>query len=231
MAMNFAECREMIDGCRAAGVPLLVAYYRRSLERYLAIRALIDDGTIGTVRAVTITLHQPLYPADRNPSALPWRVRPEIAGGGRFVDLASHMLDFLDFTLGPIRDVHGIAANQGGHYPAEDIVSAAFQFESGVVGTGSWCFTAFDRVDRTEITGTHGRISYATYDYSPVVVTTAQGARELRFDAPEHIQQSLIQAVVDELNGSGRSPSTGESAAQTSWVMGKMMQTAKSDER
>jgi predicted dehydrogenase len=41
MAMNHAECAEMIDVCRAAGIPLFVAYYRRALERFLAIKTLI----------------------------------------------------------------------------------------------------------------------------------------------------------------------------------------------
>ena len=36
MAMNHAQCREMVDACRAAGVPLWVGYYRRALPRLLA---------------------------------------------------------------------------------------------------------------------------------------------------------------------------------------------------
>jgi 1,5-anhydro-D-fructose reductase (1,5-anhydro-D-mannitol-forming) len=101
MALNAAECREMIDACEAARVPLFVAYYRRSLPRFLKVKELVDGGAIGAVRTVQITLTQPLALPDGG--ELPWRVRPEIAGGGHFVDLASHTLDFLDYVLGPIQ--------------------------------------------------------------------------------------------------------------------------------
>jgi hypothetical protein len=36
---------------------------------------------------------------------------------------------------------------------------------------------------------------------------------------PPHVHQPLIQTIVDELNGNGTCPSTGESAARTSWLM------------
>jgi predicted dehydrogenase len=133
------------------------------------------------------------------------------------------MLDLLDFLLGPIGRVAGFASNQARRYPAEDIVTGAFQFESGVHGIGTWCFSAFDRCDRTEIVGTEGKIAYATFDAQPVQVTTAAGSTAYAFDDPTHIQQPLIQLVVDELNGIGRCPSTGESAARSSWVIDQML--------
>ena len=44
MARNFAECREMIEACDAAGVPLWVAFYRRSMPRFLKIKELLEEG-------------------------------------------------------------------------------------------------------------------------------------------------------------------------------------------
>jgi predicted dehydrogenase len=224
MARHAAECRAMIDGCRAAGVPLYVAYYRRALPRFLEIKRVVESGEIGDVRYVSITLRQPLTAEELDGRALPWRVDPEIAGGGRFVDLASHMLDFLDFALGPIADVHGVAANQARRYAAEDVVAGTFRFASGVVGAGVWCFSAFDRADRTEIVGSAGRIVYSTFDARPIVVHTAAGVREIAIDYPPHIQQPMIQLVVDALNGVGESPSTGETAMRTTMVMGRMLE-------
>jgi hypothetical protein len=96
-------------------------------------------------------------------------------------------------------------------------------FESGVHGVGTWCFTGYDRWDRTEIVGTKGKIAYTTFDAQPVILITLTGETEFSYDYPAHIQQPLIQAVVDELNGVGTCPSTGESAARTSWVMDQML--------
>lgn len=150
-------------------------------------------------------------------------MRPEIAGGGLFFDLASHTLDLLDHLLGPIADAAGRASNQGGLYDAEDTVTARLGFASGVHGAASWCFVAGTRVDRVELAGTRGRITFAVYDDAPVTVETADGTEELRVPHPPHVQQPLVQLVVDELRGRGQSPSTGESAARTAAVMERIV--------
>lgn len=230
MALNHAECQHMIEACRSAGVPLFVAYYRRALARFLKIRELIDAAAIGDVRCVNVTLYMPVREEERDRENLPWRVKPEIAGGGHFVDLASHVLDFLDYALGPIRAAEGFAGNHAGLYPAEDVVTGAWVFESGVRGAGTWCFTAFEEVDRTEIVGTQGRITYSTFGADPVVLTTAAGTEEFAIEYPPHIQQPLIQTVVDALNGAGQCPSTGETAARTTWVMDQMLRDYYEDE-
>ena len=226
MALNFEECQSMLQACREARVPLFVAYYRRALSRFLKVKELIDARAIGEPRLVNMTLCQPLSPEDLNPHARPWRVVPELAGGGRFVDMASHMLDFLDYVLGPIRSAHGFASNQAHKYPAEDIVTGTFVFESGVHGVGSWCFTGFDRRDVTEIVGTEGRITYSTFDAQPIILATSKGTTEFSHESPPHIQQPLIQMVVDELIEVGNCPSKGDSAARTSWVMDQMLKNA-----
>lgn len=223
MALNFAECREMIAACAQSGVPLFVAYYRRALPRFLKVKELVDSGAIGDVRFVGVTLYQPMAPDDVDPARQGWRVDPAVGGGGRFVDLASHTLDFLDYMLGPIVEVQGLAANQAGKYQAEDIVNGAFKFASGVQGVGSWCFSAFENSDINEIVGTDGKISFSTFDARPIVLTTRDGATEFSLNYPQHIEQPLIQMVVDELNGAGKCPSTGETAARTSWVMDQML--------
>jgi hypothetical protein len=40
---------------------------------------------------------------------------------------------------------------------------------------------------------------------------------------PENIQLHLITAIVAELRGLGRSPSNGETAARTSWMMDRIV--------
>ena len=100
MALNFQECQEMVAACQSANVPLFVAYYRRGLARFLKVKELVDTQAIGDVRFVTTTFYSPPQPDELSPETLPWRVKPEIAGGGRFVDLASHLLDFSGLYAG-----------------------------------------------------------------------------------------------------------------------------------
>ena len=217
MGMNFAECQEMIEACQSAGVPLFVAYYRRGLPRFLKIKELIDEGAIGDVRGVTTVLYMPL------PDEFDWHYTPEVGGGGKFVDMGCHTLDFLDYVLGPIRSVAGFAGNLGGHYPAEDVVTGAFEFESGVQAVGIWSFTTFEALDKTEIVGTIGKISFSSFDADPISLTTSAGVAEFAIDNPPHVHQPLTQMIVDELNGVGRCPSTGESGARTNWVMDQLL--------
>ena len=223
MARNYAECVEMIEACRSAGTPLFVAYYRRALPRFLKVKELIESGAIGEPRFVTVTVYQKPTPDELDPSTWPWRVVPEIAGGGRFLDLASHTLDILACYLGPIQSAQGVASNQGKLYRAEDVVTGTFVFESGAHGVGTWCFTAFRDYDMNEIVGTQGKVSFSTFGVEPVVLTTADGVKEFPIPHPAHVHQPLIQRVVDELNGVGQCPSTGVSGARTSWVMDEVL--------
>src|SRR5690606_5143166 len=110
---------------RETGVALFVAFYRRALPRFLKVRELLAAGAIGTPRRVRVSLHRVPDPRLADAAALPWRLRPEISGGGLFVDLGSHTLDLLDFLLGPLRQVAGEASSSALH-AAEDRVSMSF---------------------------------------------------------------------------------------------------------
>lgn len=221
MARNSAECQQMMAACQAAGTSLFVAYYRRALPRFLKARQLVDGGAIGQVRFVEIFLTQPLqtYPKGQ----LPWRLRPEIAGGGFFVDLASHTLDFLDFVLGPVKRAHGFARNQAGAYPAEDIVSGAFEFQNGAHAVGTWCFSSFETADRITFVGSGGQVTLSTFGNEPVRLETPNDTQLFDLPNPVHIQQPLIQQVVNQLLGLGSCVSTGESAMRTNWVMDQVL--------
>ncbi len=219
MARSSAEAAAMIEAFERAPhgpIPLFVAYYRRALPRFLAVRELLPE--LGAIRFVNVVQWRPMNEAERRGA---WRVDPDVAGGGAFVDLASHALDLLDFFLGPITEVHGVAANQAAAYRAEDVLALSLRFASGVVGSGVWCFTAGTREDRVEIVGDRGQVTYATFDDAPIRVTTSAGTRELRVPHPEHIQQPMIERVVAALTTGtpARAPSTGVTAARTTWVM------------
>jgi predicted dehydrogenase len=225
MALNYKECESMIQACEKAGVPLFVAYYRRCLPTFLKVKELVQSGAIGNVRFVTIKLYLPPEENEKYPENLHWHVLPNTSGGGRFVDLGSHQLDFLDYVFGPIISVKGQAANQAGLYPAEDIVCANFLFESETLGSGVWCFTVTgkDKMDRTEIIGSRGKIVYSSFEPTPVKAETDHNVEEYELPWPEHVQQPLIQTIVDELQGRGKCPSIGITAARTSRVIDEIL--------
>ncbi|AEI41117.1 Gfo/Idh/MocA family protein [Paenibacillus mucilaginosus] len=219
MALNAAECEEMTAASERSGVPIYVAYYRRALPRFVQVKQWLDAGAIGEVLAVnTMHVARP-KPDEVNGTSASWRTRPELSGGGYFFDLASHTLDLLDYLLGPIGAASGFSSNLGGYYEAEDTVTGAYRFESGAHGTGTWCFAADRNLEYNEITGTRGRIEFSTFTEAPVRLLRDGSVEELLIPNPAHVQQPLIQHIVDELLGRGSSPSTAATAIRTSRVM------------
>ncbi len=225
MARNFDECRHMIEAAQTAQTPLFVAYYRRALPRFLKVQEILQSGGIGQVRAVTCQhFQQSQFTDARSGQAmdaqkLPWRVQPEIAGAGLFLDLAAHTLDLLDFLLGPIENCSGTALNQAQLYAAEDIVTGHWQHASGALGSGIWCFNAAHNYEMNEITGSKGRLRFSTFGNQAIEWHSENGLQMFDIAHPAHIQQPLIQTIVDELNGVGTCPSNAQSAARTSAVM------------
>ncbi|MFE8697714.1 Gfo/Idh/MocA family protein [Cytobacillus sp. FJAT-53684] len=228
MALNFAECNEMIAACKVAKVPLYVAYYRRAQPKFLKIKELLENNVIGDVRFVSTTQYQKAAEDVLNKQNPPWRTQPELSGGGLFFDLGCHTLDILGFLLGSIKDVQGFASNQAGYYHAEDIVTGTYQFESGVHGVGSWCFSAYEDVDTNEIIGSKGKITFSTFGHNPVMLTTSCKTEQWEFPAIQHVHQPLVERIVADLTtGSDQTPSTGVTGARTNWAMDELVKNNK----
>ena len=222
MARNHAECVRMIEAFRAAGVPLFVAYYRRSLPRFVKAKQLIDEGRIGRVTGL-VYRHTRLFRPFQGDE---WRLDPAVAGGGLLLDLGSHALDLFDFLLGPLTDVKGSAARFA-EGVVEDVVVMNFRTASGALGSASWNFAAASRNDVIEIDGTNARLVMPCFGDDPLRLETPPGkVEQFALPHPPHIQQPLIQTIVNQLLGRGGAcPSTGESAARTSKVMDDVLES------
>ncbi len=229
MGMSHAECAEMAQACRAANVPLWVAYYRRALPRFTALRDLVQSGAIGAVR-MTISRHFHRIPdaeALRGPF-WGWRLDPKLSGGGIYFEAVGHTLDILDYVIGPIAKVRAFADNQAHAYAPEDIVSASWRYEGGAYGSGAWCFATDVDDEYNEIVGATGRIRYSTFPPlmppagrppAPIRLYHGESVEEIAIVDPPYVHQPLVQSIVDELNGEGHCASTPESAMRTAKVI------------
>ena len=141
MAMNHAECLDMIAAAERSGQRLFVAYYRRALPYFLKVKELLDSGAVGEVLSVEVRYFRPESPEDRDPARLPWRLRREVGGEGYFCDMAPHTLDILDFLLGEIADARGCKTNRGGfggrHGPQRLGAVQHVRFHAGRTGDGA----------------------------------------------------------------------------------------------
>jgi 1,5-anhydro-D-fructose reductase (1,5-anhydro-D-mannitol-forming) len=217
MARNGAECVAMIRAFEAAGVPLFVAYYRRALPRFLKVKDLIACETLGKITGVSYRASSPGH-RDLERKALPWRLIAEASGGGLVMDVGCHVLDVVDFLLGPLSDVSGDVANKASACEVEDTVALRFR-TGGVIGTASWNFASSVTEDVLEIDGTEARIRLSVFGSEPAVLCRGGETQSIALPNPSPIQQPLIQTMVDQLRGRGSCPSTGRTAMRTNVVL------------
>jgi predicted dehydrogenase len=237
MSTRLEDCIRMRDVANATGVKLTVAHYRRAVPMFVKVKELIDQQVVGDIRLVRLSMFQAaapdlqprtynLEPTNNNPQ--PWRLDPQIGGiGGLFYDLAPHQLDLMVHWFGEVDEVYGTSANQAGLYPARDIVSGIVKFQNGIIFSGNWCFTVFEELkeDICSIIGSKGRISFQVFG-NKLTVHNEADSYQIMFDHPEHIQQPMIEKVVQYLSGNGPNPCSADEAIRSMTLMEKFV-TAK----
>lgn len=219
LASRHVEGERIIAAFAEKQLPLFVAYYRRTLPRFLKVKSLLDSGRIGEPRHVQWTFCQPSHPE----LAAEWRTDVKVAPGGLFDDLASHGLDLFAFLLGDFQEAKGAVLNQQGLYTAPDAVSACWVQGDGVTGMGTWNFASNGRVDRVEIYGSGGCIRFSVFAPEPVVLQRSDGADVYDIPHPDPIQKCHVQAMADQLFRGMPHPSTGRTALHSSWVMHQIL--------
>jgi UDP-N-acetyl-2-amino-2-deoxyglucuronate dehydrogenase len=98
MAPTVAECDQMIDACRAAGVNLSVVKTERFRKITRKAKELIDDGTLGKLQMLRTVSAFPLPLSRQLFDERPWM--SDARSGGLFMGMASHNTDFLRWLTG-----------------------------------------------------------------------------------------------------------------------------------
>lgn len=226
LAANYDDCARINRISEQTGVPCFVAYYRRYLPYFRKVKEIIRQGGIGDIMNVQIRFSCPPRDLDYSSGgSLPWRLQPDIAGGGYFYDLAPHQLDLLQDLFGVITEAEGMCANRAGLYSAEDSVSACFRFESGLPGSGSWCFVGHKsaKEDRIEVIGDKGMLCFSVYNYDPIQLVTSEGTTSITVPNPPYVQLPIIKAVIEDLQGFGACSCTSVSATPVNWVLDRIL--------
>ena len=226
LAASYNDCIRINRISEQTGVPCFVAYYRRYLPYFQKVKEIIESGTIGNVVNVQVRFSVPPRDLDfQSGKEMPWRLQPDIAGGGYFYDLAPHQIDLLQNLFGVITRAHGYPANRAHLYQAEDTLSACFFFESGIPGSGSWCFVGHEsaKEDCIEVIGEKGSLSFSVFTYQPIEVITSEGKNSITVPNPPYVQLPLIKNVIEHLQGIGKCDCTSVSATAVNWVLDRVL--------
>lgn len=155
MAMNLAECEEMIKECKNNKVKLMVAFMMRFHVYHKKIKELIDKGTVGKPVLGRAQLSC-WYPEIKGA----WRQIPKLGGGGSLIDMGMHCADLLRFFIGEVTEVSAFTTNTEFKYKVEDNSTLIMKFKGGTQGIvdSSFCVQDFASHNFLEIYGLKGGI-------------------------------------------------------------------------
>tara|TARA_B110000208_G_scaffold118678_1_gene145207 strand:+ start:54 stop:1040 length:987 start_codon:yes stop_codon:yes gene_type:complete len=223
LSTNHTDSLAIYNAFNAKKIPLFVAYYRRTLPRFLKIKSWIDKGKIGTVRHIQWQLCKTASEEDLS-GEYNWRTDAKVSPGGYFDDLASHGLDLFCYLFGEVAEAAGISLNQQKLYTAKDAVTGYWLHDNDITGMGNWNFGSHKSEDKVTIYGSLGTIQFSVFDDQPIQLKTEKGDETLNILHPENVQLHHVEQMRDQLLNPLRThPSSGQTGAHTSWVMDKIL--------
>jgi myo-inositol 2-dehydrogenase / D-chiro-inositol 1-dehydrogenase len=151
LATTVAEAEKAVRAATESGRVLAVGMLRRLLPATRVIKAMLADGTLGTLRHVTCFEGGPLR----------WPVQSAAAfdrsatGGGVLIDIGTHVLDLFTWWLGPPTSLRYEDDAMGG-VEANCRLRLGFPDTEGEV----WLSRDWARPNRYVFTGTRGWLSW-----------------------------------------------------------------------
>lgn len=220
ITLSAAPAQRMLEGSIKYRQKVSVAHYRRQQPVFLKLKDLLQNKAIGKVRFVDLKMLQSPKSNLIAASEENWRVNPAVSGGGLFHDLAPHQLDLMTYFFGAVKEASGFALNQGGFYPADDLVTGHVLFKNNVVFNGLWCFSVpeGEQQDLCTIMGSEGKISFPVFGME---ITLSKNGKEEKFsfEPLQHVQQPMIAKVVQYFLGKGPNPCSIQDALGSMEVM------------
>ena len=217
MALDFESSNMIAKVANEKNIKVSIAHYRRGQPLFNKVKQLLKDKIIGDVRFAKLEFYKkPLPPEALKIPKVAWRINPAIAGGGLFHDIAPHQIDLMYWLFGEIEKASGYSNNQSKIYDADDIVSGNILFKSGVVFNGLWCFNVAEEnvKDYCEIQGSKGKICFPVFEHKKIEIIKNGKTENILFEPLEHVQEPLIQKVVDYFLDKGPNPSSAEDGAK-----------------
>jgi len=216
MTVTASSALKMAKAAEENNIKLVVAHYRRTQPLFIKIKQLVKEKAIGDIFLVKLDLaKRSLTKEELLAPKNAWRVDAGVAGGGLFHDLAPHQLDLMYYFFGEAEKVSGISLNQAGLYASDDIVAGNILFKNKILFNGSWCFNVHpsQEKDSCEIVGSEGSIQFSIFEAQPICLKVGNEIQNFFFDALQHVQQPMIEKVVDYFLDKGENPNSGYEAA------------------
>jgi UDP-N-acetyl-2-amino-2-deoxyglucuronate dehydrogenase len=158
LEITSARGRDIIDACNRHGVSLFVIYQMRYAEATAMLKEAIDDGALGKVILVNVLDNKYRTPGYYAKDY--WRGTREFEGGGCLITQTTHVLDLIQYLVGPVESAFAHVKTSVHDIETEDLAVATLKFRGGALGVLS-STTAVFPAQRHIVTvmGTNGTIS------------------------------------------------------------------------
>jgi len=190
LALNVAECGQMIAARDRNKLKLGVAYYRHFYPVIARSKQIINDGEIGTPVVAQMNAFEWFDPAANHPRS--WLLNKQLSGGGPMFDFGCHRIEVLLDLFGAAEELKAISSNQFFHREVEDIATVIINFEQGTIATLTVAHSAQQPQDTFDIFGSKGSIHIPVLNEGKLRVITEAGEREEFHPAAANLHQPLI---------------------------------------
>jgi len=197
MALSAADCDRMIDACRAHGVQLGVAYYRRFYPAVQEIKRRIGAGEIGKVVAAQINAFERYDATPGEPT--PWRLEAQAAGGGPMMDFGSHRIEIFVNLLGPLTLEFAVSDRILFEREVEDTSIALFRSASGARAQLTVTHAAREPQDTLTIFGSEGTLRTRVLNNGDLTLVRPDGEADLSNPPHANLHQPLVEDFVAAL--------------------------------
>ncbi|MGR3757557.1 MAG: Gfo/Idh/MocA family protein [Tranquillimonas sp.] len=214
LAMTVDQAREMVAAARDRRVVFATNHHLRCAGSHRAVRALVQDGSLGRILSVRV-FHAGHLPAHLRG----WRLDDPAAGGGVIPDITVHDADTVRFYLNEDpAEVVARAASAGMGQGVEDSVMSVWTMPSGVMVQSHESFTHPHARSGIEVHGTEGSV-YARDVMSQrpegtVTLLDARGRHDIPFDRHD-LYEETVSAFADAVAGRGRPAADGEDGVRS----------------
>jgi len=148
----------LIDVCNEQNVRLACILQRRTLDVWQLVKRTIDVGKLGRMVLASAYLKY-CRSQDYYDSGGGWRGTWALDGGGALMIQGIHMVDILQWIMGPVDLVLGFAEHLVRDIEVEDTAVASIRFRSGALGTVEAATSVVPGMEhRMEFHGEHGTI-------------------------------------------------------------------------
>jgi UDP-N-acetyl-2-amino-2-deoxyglucuronate dehydrogenase len=129
IARTLQEADEMVAAADRAGVILMVCHDRRYHPQFARIKALLEEGAIGTPLCLRLDHNQYIRLRPEH-----WIFQKERLGGGAVMSCLTHQFDLMRWYGGDVARVGGLSLTMPERMEGEIIGIVPMRFTSGAIG-------------------------------------------------------------------------------------------------